>query len=250
MIKERFNSLKPIRIFRHDNWIEAGYLAEALERSNFSYELVAIDEGDPVPAGVGDVSGLAFLGGTMSVNDPFSWIDDELNLIRNAAERKIPVFGHCFGAQLMSKALGGEISSMPRKEIGWYAVEFSDNEVSKQWFSHLPQTVDVMLWHGDAMTIPQEAAPLYTTAFNPHQAFVIDNMIATIPHVEVTAAILSKWLEVYGDDLVPLSASVQSFEEVSKNLNKRVSAMQQLTDVLYNRWLGMVTAYSQKKRFA
>ncbi len=235
--------MRPIRIFRHDNWIEAGYLAETLERRNFSYELVAIDQGDSVPASVGDVSGLAFLGGTMSVNDLFSWIDDELNLIRSAAERKIPVFGHCFGAQLISKALGGTVSTMPRKEIGWYAVEFSDNKISRQWFSQLPQIVDVMLWHEDAMTIPQGATPLYATAFNPYQAFVFDNMIATIPHVEVTTAMLSKWLEVYGDDLAPHSTSVQSLEEVSKHLDNRVNTMQQLTDVLYDRWLDMIKSH-------
>lgn len=246
MIKKERSALKPVRIFRHDDWIEAGYFAETLERKNLNYELVAIDQGDPVPADVGNISGLAFLGSTMSVNDSFTWINDELNLICSAAEKKLPVFGHCFGAQLMSKALGGEISTMPRKEIGWYAIEFLDNEISRQWFSQLPQTVDAMLWHEDAMTIPQGAVPLYATAFNPYQGFTIDNMIATIPHVEVTAAMLSSWLEIHGYDLAPLSASVQSVEEASKNLDERVSAMQQLADVLYDRWLGMVAAYNQK----
>ena len=246
VIKKESSALKPVRIFRHDDRIEAGYFAETLERINLSYELVAIDQGDPVLADVRNISGLAFLGGTMSVNDSFTWINDELNLICSAAEKKLPVLGHCFGAQLMSKALGGKISSMPRKEIGWYTIKFLDNEVSKQWFSQLPQTVDAMLWHEDAMTIPQGAVPLYATAFNPYQGFTIDNMIATIPHVEVTATMLSSWLEVYGHDLTPLSASVQSVEEVSKNLNERVSAMQQLTDVLYDRWLGMVVRYNQK----
>ncbi len=237
--------MKPIRIFRHDDWIGAGYFVETLDRLQIAYELIAIDTGDIVTDRLEDASGLVFLGGTMSVNDPLTWVDDELNLIRNAAKRKFPVFGHCFGAQLISKALGGSISKMPAKEIGWHAIEFKDNEITREWFNKLPRTIKVMLWHEDAMTLPQGATPLYSTAFCPQQAFIFDNMIATIPHIEVTSAMLKNWLDLYGYDLTPISASVQSIEEVSSNLDMRIRDMQQLSDVLYKRWLDIVRRYNQ-----
>lgn len=232
--------LKPIRIFRHDNWIEAGYFVETLERHKLVYEVVALDSGDSVPNKIDQVSGLAFLGGAMSVNDSFSWIEDELNLIRKAAERKLPVFGHCFGAQLISKALGGSINAMPTKEIGWYPIEILENEITNKWFSKLSMPIDAMLWHKDAMTIPQGAIPLCSTTFCANQAFTIGNMIASIPHIELTATMLARWLDIYGYDLAPLSASVQSVEDVSQNIDERVSKMHQLTDVLYDHWLDMV----------
>jgi len=240
----RINVLKPIRIFRHDSWVGTGHFAETLKEKGLNYELVAIDQGDSVPDDVANIGGLAFLGGTMSVNDSFTWIRDELNLIRSASQRKLPVFGHCFGAQLISKALGGKISAMSSKEIGWHAVKFFDNDTCRQWFHHLPETIDVMFWHEDAMTIPSGGIPLYSSTHYPDQAFTIDNMIATIPHVEVTAVMLRKWLEIYSDDLAPLSASVQSAEEISRDHEQRISIMQQLTEILYNRWIDMVTAYS------
>ena len=239
-------SLGHIRIFRHDSWIEAGCFTEALERNQFSYELIAIDQGDPVSLDVEGIGGIAFLGGTMSVNDSLTWINDELNLIRLAAEKNVPVFGHCFGAQLISKALGGKITTMPAKEIGWHAIKFQDNEVCRQWFSHLPDTLDVMLWHEDCMTIPTGAIPLYSTVHNPNQAFTIGNIVATIPHLELTAHMLSNWLDIYGDDLAPLSSSVQSVEEVKRNLEQRVNTMHQLTNTLYDRWFGLVDMYLKR----
>lgn len=43
----------------------------------------------------------------MSVNDDLPWIGSELKLIRQAVSSDIPLLGHCFGGQLISKALGG-----------------------------------------------------------------------------------------------------------------------------------------------
>lgn len=232
--------MKPIRIFRHEDWIKAGHLTDTLERRDIPYELVAIYEGMSVPDRVDDVSGLAFLGGTMSVNDPLPWIDDELRLIRRSAERRLPVLGHCLGSQLISKALGGVVQPMPAKEIGWHGVTLLDNPATREWLSDVPRTLDILVWHHDAFTLPEGATPLYSSRFCPDQAFVIDNMVATVAHVEVTSSLLEEWLDIYGYDLDPVSDSVQSVEEVGRNLEERIPAMQQLTNAIYDWWLGRI----------
>jgi len=182
--------MKPIRIFRHEDWIKAGHLTDTLEQRGIPYELVALDAGEPVPDRVDDVSGLAFLGGTMSVNDPLPWIEDELRLIRRAKDKRLPVLGHCLGSQLISKALGGVVRPMPAKEIGWHEVTLLDNPAVQEWFGQLPRTLELLIWHHDAFTLPAGATPLYSSRFCPEQAFVIDTMIATVAHVEVTSALL------------------------------------------------------------
>ena len=63
------------------------------------------------------------MGGPMSVNDELPWIPAALRLIHAAAEQGVPVLGHCLGAQLMSKALGGAVGPNPAKEIGWGRVD-------------------------------------------------------------------------------------------------------------------------------
>jgi GMP synthase-like glutamine amidotransferase len=232
--------MKPIRIFRHEDWIKAGHLTDTLAWRGVPYELIAIDEGMPVPDTIDDVSGLAFLGGTMSVNDPFPWIEDELRLIRRAKEKHLPVLGHCFGSQLISKALGGVVRPMPAKEIGWHKVTLLDNAATRDWLKEVPRTLDILIWHHDSFTLPEGATPLYESRFCPNQAFVIDNMVATVAHVEVTTELLREWLDIYGYDLDPISDSVQTIEEVGRDLDERVPAMQQLTNALYDGWLARI----------
>ena len=54
----------------------------------------------------------------MSDNDPLTSLEKELNLNRTAQQENKPVLGHCLGGQLVSKALGGEITSNPVPEMG------------------------------------------------------------------------------------------------------------------------------------
>ncbi len=237
--------MKPIYIFRHNEYVNAGYFAEKLERKNFAYKLIAIDQGHTLPNDVDSASGLAFLGGTMSVNDSLPWVNDELKLVQKAARDKFPIFGHCFGAQLISKALGGDVIAMPAKEVGWHTIGFIDNHISQRWFSQLPRDMEALLWHEDSMTIPPSAVPLYSTAFSIHQAFTVDNIIATIPHVEVTTSMLLQWLKLYSEDLVPVSESVQSVQMITQNLRQRISRMRLLTDALYDNWISMVIRYNK-----
>lgn len=234
--------MKPIRVFRHEDWIKAGHLTDTLEDRGIPYELIGLDEGMPVPESIDDVSGLAFLGGTMSVNDPLPWIGDELRLIRRAKDKRLPVLGHCLGSQLISKALGGMVQPMAAKEIGWHEVTLLDNLVTEAWLNAVPRNLDILIWHHDAFTLPHGATPLYSSRFCANQAFVIDNMIATVAHVEVTVGLLKEWLDIYGHDLHPISESVQTVEEVGRHVEARVPVMQRLTNVLYDWWLARIQA--------
>ena len=70
----------------------------------------------------------------MSVNDDLPWIPGTLQLIRNAVAKGVPVLGHCLGAQLMSRALGGVVGPNPAKEIGWGRVDVADSDEARDWF--------------------------------------------------------------------------------------------------------------------
>ena len=238
--------MKPVHIYRHDEWIGAGYFVDTLKHHNFCYELIAIDQGDPVLDEFRDACGLVFLGSDASVSDQHPWIEDELELIRRAVKQKFPIFGHCFGAQLISKALGGRVAPMQAKEIGWHPIEFLDNTIAHTWFKDLPQIINALHWHEDFLTVPEGMSPLFGTRYCPNQAFAADNLIATTAHVEVTSELLQQWLTIYGDHLPPISSTVQSVEEVGKDLELRLSKMQQLADVLYDRWFDMVKNYHRE----
>lgn len=226
--------MKPVRIFRHVANEGPGYFAEVLERRGIAHQLIHIDQGDAVPPEVDDVSGLAFMGGPMSVNDDLPWIAEELALIRRAAEAGVPVLGHCLGGQLISKALGGVVSANPVKEVGWYGVQRADNTSARDWLGSLPQEFEVFHWHGETFSLPRDATLLLTSPACAHQAFVWRNMLALQCHVEMTAAMVRDWA---AHEMAAPCATVQSAQEMQQDLHAKVSALQYVADVLYARWL-------------
>jgi GMP synthase-like glutamine amidotransferase len=231
----------PIRIFRHEDWINPGRVTEYLDANGVPWELVRIDRGDPVPERVDDVSGLVFLGGTMSVNDGHPWLDDEMRLIRHAASRDLPMLGHCMGSQLIAKALGGAVYPMPTKEIGWFEVRKSDNRVARQWLGAVPDRFEILIWHHDAFSLPPGAAPLYSSEHCPDQAYALGNSVATVAHAEVTTGLLEEWLRIYGYDIEPNGVSVQPIEQIRERLAERCAAMHRtFTDRLYAAWLARI----------
>lgn len=235
--------MKPVRIFRHEDWIQPGRVTEYLDAHDVPWELVRIDQGDSVSQSVDDVSGLVFLGGTMSVNDGHPWLEDELRLIRLAAARDLPMLGHCMGSQLIAKALGGTVAPMPAKEIGWHEVRKADNPIAREWLPITPERFEILIWHHDEFSLPPGAAPLYSSEHCPEQAYALGNTVATVAHAEVTAGMLEEWLRIYGYDIEPVSARVQPIERIRDRLAERCSSMHRIfTDRLYDSWLARVWA--------
>ncbi len=233
--------MKPIRIFRHEDWVQPGHLTEYLASRDVPWDLVCIDRGDEVPQRVDDISGLVFLGGTMSVNDGHRWLVDETRLIRMASAQGVPMLGHCLGSQLIAKALGGAVAPMPNKEIGWHEVRKLNNRQTREWLTDVPERFQIFIWHHEAFSLPPGAVPLYSSDYCPEQAYVLGNTVATVAHPEVTAEMLEAWLRIYGYDINPSSASVQPIDQIREDLVERCSTMHcQFTDRLYDAWLARV----------
>jgi len=230
--------MKPLLIFRHIACEGPGYLAEVLSQYDIPWQLVALDRQDPLPESLDDCSGLVFMGGPMSVNDGLAWIRQELELIRMARERGLPVLGHCLGGQLISKALGGEVSGNPVREIGWQPVRKSSSALAADWLGGLTDGVELFHWHGETFSIPEGAELILENDWCAHQAFVIDNILALQCHVEMTAPMVSEWAELYKDELTDPSPAVQSATEINRDLEGRITTMQAVAEPLYRRWLG------------
>lgn len=111
--------MKPVVVFRHVQCEGACYLGVFLNQHAIPWCEVRIDLGEKMPTSVKDYSGLVFMDGTMSVNDDLPWILQGTKLILKAIDEDVSVIGHCLGGQLMSKALGAEITKNPVEEIGW-----------------------------------------------------------------------------------------------------------------------------------
>ena len=229
--------MKPLKIFRHIDCEGPGYLADVLTRQKIPFRLVAIDQGEPVPRHIDDCSGLVFMGGSMSVNDSLPWIEQELALIRMAQSQHMPVLGHCLGGQLISKALGGEVTKNPAREIGWHPVRKCDNTTAQNWLDGLPHETTLFHWHGETFSIPAGAEVILENDHCSHQAFATGNTLALQCHVEMNAAMIREWATLYAGELDDPAPSVQSVQQMTERLEQRITEAQQAADVLYQRWL-------------
>ncbi len=229
--------MKPLYVFRHIECEGPGYLAGVLAGYEIPFELYAVDREQALPADTRGCSGLILMGGPMSVNDPLPWIAHELDLIREGADRQLPVLGHCLGGQLISRALGGEITANPVKEIGWHPVRRTQSAAAADWLGGMADEATLFHWHGETFSIPPGAEVILENDWCANQAFAVDNILALQCHVEMTAPMVSEWASRYEDELREPSASVQSAAQMTADLEARVTALQQVADQLYRHWL-------------
>jgi GMP synthase-like glutamine amidotransferase len=230
--------MKPIWIFRHMRGEGPGFFRQVLEQEGLPYRILAIDDGDPVPETLADCSALVFMGGPMSVNDALPWIDQELVLIRAARQRGLPLLGHCLGAQLISKALGGTVTANPVREIGWHPVRPLPCPAARDWLGELSAPLELFHWHGETFSLPGGAHCILASEHCPQQGFVLDRVLGLQCHVEMTVDMVQDWATRWADEIGPPSASVQTAEAMLEGLQPRIQASQALARRLYARWLG------------
>jgi GMP synthase-like glutamine amidotransferase len=232
--------MDPILIFRHVGCEGPGYLDEYLTGRGVPFRLICIDRGDTVPESPDGTSALVFMGGTMSVNDPLPWVQQELVLIRQAAERGLPMLGHCLGGQLLARALGGVVSPNPVREIGWWPVEVVPGVATDPWLAGLPGRFEVFHWHGETFSLPPGATHLLRSEHCAHQAFAIGNTLGLQFHVEMTGPMVEEWAALYERDLEVVSPVVQSRTALRERLAERVKHLRVVADNLYGPWLNSV----------
>ncbi|HUW98722.1 MAG TPA: type 1 glutamine amidotransferase [Acidiferrobacter sp.] len=234
--------MKPIAIFRHAPGEGPGYLAEVLTRNAIPFTTICVDKGEALPPSCAPYAGLVFMGGPMSVNDALPWIPQTLALIREAQAANMPLLGHCLGGQLISKALGGQITKNAVQEVGWGVVERLQNEVAQQWFGRLPSSFEVFHWHGETFSIPSGAAHILAGRFCAHQGFAIGRTLALQCHIEMTPGMIDKWAKSPDGQQLVASPSIQTAAAFHERLGERLQALHQVADIVYGQWLEQLCA--------
>ena len=227
--------MKPVAIFRFSPTEGPGYFGEWLDARAIAWDLVALDEGTPVPADPRAFAGIGMMGGPMSAYDDLPWIPPLSSLLRAAVDADVPVIGHCLGGQLFARALGAAVTRARTPEIGWFDVEVCGQE-GREWFGGRDRFT-TFEWHYDVFELPAGATRVLTNALNPNQAYVLGKHIGFQCHVEMTEDILDTWCRSAGDELAARRGpGIQTESEMRANLDTRLPALSSVAGDIYTRW--------------
>jgi GMP synthase (glutamine-hydrolysing) len=145
---------------------------------------------------------LIILGAPFSVNDiqNYPFLAIEIKIIQKRMQLKRFTLGICLGAQLITKAIGGDVVST-QPEIGWGKIKFS-TEGRNSILSPL-QDINVLHWHGEeCINLPNDIKPLASTNYTQNQAFLIQNHTLGLQfHIEIKNDEIEDWIKTHSGDL-------------------------------------------------
>ncbi|WP_341666857.1 type 1 glutamine amidotransferase [Alcaligenes sp. SDU_A2] len=226
--------MKPIAILQHETTQGPGVLLDHLESRHLPYQLIlpALDGG--VPLSARDYSGIVVLGSDHSVNDPVLWIERERRLLQDAIQRHIPVLGHCFGAQMLARALGARVERNPCPNIGWSQVWSSPQA---QRLMGMPRRAMLFNWHYDTFQIPNGATRTLSGSHCLNKGFRLGPHWAFQGHLEVTADSIRRWCASGRQELLDARGpAVQNEAQILAQLPEHIGALHAIAARAYQRW--------------
>ena len=126
-----------------------------------------------------ECDGWIVTGSPHGVYEKHSWIPTVSQLINNVYEASLPIFGVCFGHQLIAQALGGHVE---KSEKGW-GLGLHTYQVNNKtdYMSNLSEEVTLNICHQDQVLRPPQGATIYAKSeFCENAGFYIKDKVLTM----------------------------------------------------------------------
>lgn len=114
--------------------------------------------GHELPSDLDGYQGLVSLGGPAQPDQNDPWMLQEIELIKEAHARELPLIGICLGHQLIGRALGGEVARQDKPEWGFMPVDLTVPGQTDTLLAGVPWTTPMFQSHAYAVTKPPPGA--------------------------------------------------------------------------------------------
>lgn len=163
-------------------------------------QLVDVAAGEALPP-TQSVAGAIVTGAAAMVTERLPWSEDTAGWIRHAMDDALPLFGVCYGHQLMAHALGGRVDYLPGgREIGTQTIELvQDDPLTRV----LRGSFRAHTTHEQCVVEPPQGATILARSVrDPHQILrYAPNAISVQFHPEFNAEVMRAYVHRKRADL-------------------------------------------------
>ena len=155
------------------------------------------------PLNHNDCDGWIVTGSPHGVYEEHSWIPIVSQLIKDIYDNKLPIFGVCFGHQLIAQALGGNVEKSTK---GWglglhtYQINNKTN-----YMGNLSSEVTLNICHQDQVLSPPNGATVYAKSDICENAgfYIKDKVLTMQAHPEFLVDFIKALLTARRDVTIP-----------------------------------------------
>lgn len=193
------------------------WTANALGPIDIDLEIVDAEHGASLPR-IAECAGVVITGSHAMVTANMPWSVRLEKWIKSLLDARIPVFGICYGHQLLAQATGGLVDFHPQgREIGTVCVQLLPGCSADPVFQTLPKSFLVHVTHSQTvLRLPKAAIRLAGNTHEPNHAFRLGECAWGVQfHPEYDVGIMrsyileqAKELESAGMELSPLLEGV------------------------------------------
>ncbi|MCB9847887.1 MAG: type 1 glutamine amidotransferase [Phycisphaeraceae bacterium] len=161
-----------ILLCQHDDMCRSGRLGLTLRDQGHRFDIRRLNRGDALPHDLDGYTAVISMGGPQNIGDDAAWMERECKLLRAAHAMELPIVGVCLGAQLVAHALGGEVASMEKPEVGFPDVMQSPSAQTDPIYAGMAWTIPQFSHHSQEVSrLPDGATLLSSSAQCKAQSF-------------------------------------------------------------------------------
>jgi GMP synthase (glutamine-hydrolysing) len=179
------------------------WTADALGAETVETAVVDAERGASLPPAAA-CAGVVITGSHAMVTDDLLWSLKMEEWIRSLLDADTPIFGICYGHQLLARAAGGRVGFHPGgMEIGTVGIDLLSESADDPLFQSLPKSFRAHATHSQTvLELPAGAICLAANRVEPHHAFRLKNSAWGVQfHPEYDVNIMQRYIQAQADGL-------------------------------------------------